>query len=225
MKFSHVQRQPHFYMSYLDSSRALSRVSVRLVLIRSQAFSVRCFLLRPGPVTSIIQSVQIALALPSIFVVHVTSKTAANRGSQHTCLAQLCASADPTSCLLPSFRLRCSLLTKIHSWRDRGEGCCPPYRTQKTAAHKSTCDVLSARAMLRGGAQPIQLVTSTGRSVSLGPIAERAPTGHVRSRGIGLRSACSCTSTKYYLLDGSLYIECTPSNPCVRTFNAWENEA
>ena len=89
----------------------------------------------------------------------------------------------------------------------------------------SACDVLSARAMLRGGAQPIQLVTSTGRSVSLGPIAERAPTGHVRSRGIGLRSACSCTSTKYYLLDGSLYIECTPSNPCVRTFNAWENEA
>ena len=34
----------------------------------------------------------------------------------------------------------------------------------------SACDVLSARAMLRGGAQPIQLVTSTGRSVSLGAL-------------------------------------------------------
>ena len=61
----------------IDSSRALSRVSVRLVLIRSQAFSV----LRPGPVTSIIQSVHRSRALPSIFVVHVASKTAANRGS------------------------------------------------------------------------------------------------------------------------------------------------
>jgi hypothetical protein len=61
----------------------------------------------------------------------------------------------------------------------------------------SACDVLSARAMLRGGTQPIQLVASAGRSVSLGQIAERAPTGRVRSRGRynGLRFAISLVTT------------------------------